>query len=117
MTDYNEGSAQLRPPGYRPVWLMFLVAALLFPAYLFLTGRPRRGWQFIGGLAAAWIAFVIGGTMNASGQTAAGFIFLIPGALTAIGLGWWAIIEGLFFSIRKTREYNKRLLDGNEEHR
>ena len=114
MTDYNEGSAQLRPPGYRPVWLMFLVAVLLFPAYLFLTGRPRRGWQFIGGLAAAWIALVIGGTMNAGGQTAAGFIFLVPGALTAIGLGWWAIIEGLFFSIRKTREYNKRLLDDNE---
>ena len=111
MTDYNERSAQLRPPGYRPVPLMFLVAAILFPAYLFLTGRRRHGWQFIGGLAGAWVAFVIGGTMNASGQTAASFVFIVAAALTGIGLGWWALIEGLFFSIRKTREYNERLLN------
>lgn len=111
MTQRGLAAEELRPPGYRPIGWMVVACLCLFPLYLFLTGRRREGWWFLGGLFGSSVALSVGEVMYeiGGGTGAIGVALLIPGSLVYIGLGWWMIVE-TFQSPRKTREYNGRLL-------
>ena len=111
MTQRSLAAEELRPPGYRSVGWMVVACLCLFPLYLFLTGRRREGWWFLGGVIGSSVALLVGEVMYemGGGTSAIGVGLLIPASLVSFGLSLWTIVE-TFQSPRKTREYNERLL-------